>query len=63
MKTAAKVFVVLILAFGTVGIFASPDAPLSALDRELFPGAGIGLVAIAWLVLLRVLFGGKKSEE
>ncbi len=65
MKKVAKTLFVLILAFATFALFASPDGPdlLADFDREIFPGFSVAVVVAVWSVVLFSLFRRKKVEE
>ncbi|MCH7639032.1 MAG: hypothetical protein IH855_06175 [Bacteroidetes bacterium] len=64
IKTVFKILSVVILAFATVALFASPDGPdiMADFDREIFSGFSIMLVAAVWLAVLFGLFRRKKVK-
>jgi len=63
-KTVFKILFVLILAFATIALFASPDGPdmMADFDRETFAGFSKILVAAGWFAVLFGLFRRKKAE-
>ena len=64
MKTVFKILFVLILAFATIALFASPDGPdiIADFDREIFSGFSAMLVVAVWSAVLFGLFRRKKTD-
>ncbi len=64
-KTVFKILFVLILAFATFALFASPDGPdiMTDFDRDIFAGFSKMMVAAVWFAVLFGLFRRKKAES
>ncbi len=64
-KTVFKILFVLILAFATIALFASPDGPdmMADFDRETFAGFSKILVAAGWFCCVVRPLSSQKGRE